>query len=219
MRTFVISDIHGNNELFRRSLKAIGLKKSDRLILLGDLIDRGQDSKGVLDTIFLLRDNGFNVECLFGNHEQMLLDATLSSPMFSQWIVNGGDKTLSSFLTRSLDKIPLRYFDLIRTFKYYIQEDDFIFVHAALNMKIDDPYSDIQTLLWERDAYKFYDISWIGNRTLIHGHDPQTKEDIISAINGPNKIICIDNGTFLKRPEYGSLCVLQIENLHVKFFT
>ena len=101
MRTFVISDIHGNNELFRKSLKLVAFKKSDKLILLGDLIDRGIDSKGVLDTTLLLLETGLDVECLMGNHEKMLLDAFLNTNNLNQWLLNGGDKTLSSFLTSS----------------------------------------------------------------------------------------------------------------------
>ena len=104
MRTFVISDIHGNNELFRNSLKQVGFNQEDRLILLGDLIDRGVDSKGVLDTVMLLMDTGFNLDCLIGNHEKMFLDASLSTTNLNHWLRNGGDKTLASFLTISIEK-------------------------------------------------------------------------------------------------------------------
>ena len=104
MRIFVITDLHGKNELFRKSLKEIGLKKTDKLILLGDIIDRGEDSKGLLDTIILLKEHSFDVTCLMGNHEQMLLDAHLNVNNLNLWLLNGGDKTLSSFLTSSSRK-------------------------------------------------------------------------------------------------------------------
>jgi serine/threonine protein phosphatase 1 len=216
-RTFLISDIHGNNELFRKSLKQIGLKKTDKLLLLGDLIDRGSDSKGVLDTIFLLLDNGFEVDCLIGNHEKMLLDAYLNTNNLNLWLVNGGDKTLSSFLTGSIEKIPKKYQDFIKSFKYFIETDGFIFVHAALNMNIENPYSDTDTMLWEREPLKHLNDGWLKNRKLIHGHHPKSQDAILKSILNNEKVIGIDNGTYLKKEGYGTLCVLELETLNVKF--
>ena len=217
MRTFVISDIHGNNELFRKSLKEIEFKKTDKLILLGDLIDRGGDSKGVLDTIFLLIENGFDLECLMGNHEKLLLDAPLNTNNLTQWLLNGGDKTLSSFLTSSIEKIPSKYIKLINTFKYFIEYQSFILVHAALNMKIDNPFTDVNTILRERDPFKYLNLEWLGSRKLVHGHNPKDKNFIIQSIENNEKIICVDNGSYLNKENYGTLCVLQLENLKLNF--
>ena len=217
MRTFVISDIHGNDELFRKSLKQVAFKKSDRLILLGDSIDRGINSKGVLDTIFLLKESGLTIECLMGNHEKMFIDAFLNPNNLNHWLLNGGDKTLLSFLTSSIEKIPLKYIELIKTFKYFREYEDYILVHAALNMKIENPYSDLQTLLWERDPYKYFDKEWLGNRKLIHGHNPQTQDSILKSIEMGENILCIDNGAYLKKENYGAMCVLQLENLKTSF--
>lgn len=218
MGTFVISDIHGNNELFRKTLKEIRLKKSDKLILLGDLIDRGPDSKGVLDTIFLLNDAGFSVQCLIGNHEKMLLDARCNLNQLNQWLINGGDKTLASFLTSSIEKIPTKYFDLIETFNYYLEVPGFIFVHAALNMKIENPFTDVNSLLWERQPEQFLENEWLGNRVLVHGHNPQSKQEIMDKIENHKKIICVDNGIYINKSGYGSMCVLELENLKTYFF-
>jgi len=217
MRTFIISDIHGNNELFRKSLKEVGLKKSDRLILLGDLIDRGEDSKGVLDTVILLLNSGFNIDCIMGNHEQMFLEARYNHSSFNQWLINGGDKTLLSFLTRSVEKIPRMYFDLISSFKYFVSTEQCIFVHAALNMKLQDPFTDTNTLLWERNPEKFLDENWLGDRKLIHGHSPQTQKEILDSLIANSKIICIDNGTYINKDGYGSLCIFQLENSKIQF--
>lgn len=199
MRTFVISDIHGNNEAFRKALKHVKLKRNDTLILLGDFIDRGFDSKGVLDTIILLKENDYNLICLKGNHEQMLLDALLDKNKLSNWILNGGNQTLSSFLTASIEKIPIKYINLINSFNNYHLHNNYIFVHAALNMLIENPFDDIKTMLWERNQKDFINEEWLGNRTLIHGHNPTRMEDIIKSIADKDKIICIDNGVFLKK--------------------
>lgn len=217
MRTFAISDIHGNNELFRRALKQVGLKKSDRLILLGDLIDRGQDSKEVLDTIFLLIENGFKLDMLFGNHEQMFLDAFENTNNLTHWLINGGDKTLISFLTSSISKIPLKYIDLIRSFKYSLEVDNFIFVHATLNMTIGNPFDDKQTILWERNPYKYFNPDWLNSRIIVHGHNPISQDGIIESISNNESLISIDNGTYQSKPKFGSLCIFQLENKNVRF--
>lgn len=213
MRTFVISDIHGNNLLFRKALKEVSFKKSDKLILLGDLIDRGSDSKGVLDTIILMKNNGLNVEVLMGNHEMMLLDSFININNLNFWLINGGDKTLSSFLTSSIDKIPVKYLELIRSFKFYLEFDGFICVHAALNMKLVNPYSDLKTILTERKPYNLIDKNWLKGRKLIHGHNPTSENDIIQSLECDDEIICIDNGVFLKKEGYGKICILELENL------
>ncbi|MCB0541189.1 MAG: hypothetical protein KDE33_27020, partial [Bacteroidetes bacterium] len=135
----------------------------------------------------------------------------------NHWLLNGGDKTLASFLTSSIEKIPPKYFDLVKSFKYYKEERNFILVHAAVNMNIENPFSDIQTLVWERDPKKYYDENWLGKRKIIHGHSPKSKEQIKKSISDNENIICIDNGTFLKKEDYGSICILQLENLNSIF--
>lgn len=217
MRTFIISDIHGNNNAFRKALKSVRLKKTDKLILLGDYIDRGDDSKGVLDTIILLIESGFNLTCLKGNHEELFLKSFESSNNLNIWLRNGGDKTLLSFLTSSIERVPQKYIDLINSFKNYYIHDKYIFVHASINMKINDPFSDIHTMLWERDFHKFYDDSWLGDRIIIHGHTPTSKEIIIKSINEKSKNINIDNGIFLDKENFGSLCILELEKLNYNF--
>jgi len=217
MRTFVISDIHGNNESFKKALKHIELKKTDTLVLLGDLIDKGYDSKGVLDTIFLLQENKFNLICIKGNHEEMLIEAFHDYSKLNNWLLNGGKETLLSFLTSSIEKIPTKYIDLIKSFKYYHQIDNFIFVHAALNMLIKNPFEDINSMLWSREQEKLLNEKWLSGRVIIHGHSPTDKEDIIMSIKNKKEIICIDNGSFMKRLGYGSICVLQLENFNLNF--
>lgn len=217
MRTFIISDVHGNNSLFRKSLKTVGLKKADKLIILGDLIDRGKDSKGVLDTILLMLENGFEIEILLGNHEEMFLDSFKNPNNLNKWMLNGGDKTLQSFLTSKIEKIPPKYVELIQSFKTHLEIENYILVHAAVNMKISDPFEDIKTILWEREPIKYLDLDWLGDRKVIHGHHPKSKVEIIESIKNKNPIIGIDNGVYLKNENYGSLCILELETLKFQF--
>lgn len=217
MRTFVIADIHGKNKLFRRALEEIDLQPSDALIILGDLIDRGEDSKGALDTVISLKERGYNITCLFGNHEQMLLDSYLSENHLKLWLYNGGDKTLSSFQADSIDEIPREYIEFIRSFTYYVEHEQYIFVHAALNMKIDHPFQDIKTMIWGRDPEDLLDTAWLGNRRLIHGHTPLELKEIQASHENNDPLLNIDNGAFLEKENFGSLCILELENNRVRF--
>ena len=70
MHRFAISDIHGCAKTFEALLDRIALSTQGELYLLGDYLDRGPDSKGVLDLIFRLQREGYAVHCLRGNHEQ-----------------------------------------------------------------------------------------------------------------------------------------------------
>jgi serine/threonine protein phosphatase 1 len=85
-------------------------------------------------------------------------------------------------------------------------------------MHIDEPFSDINTILWERNPYKYLNVNWINNRRLIHGHNPKSQEEILKAIENDDKIICIDNGIYLKKPDFGTLCVLELETFKAIFF-
>lgn len=193
------------------------LKKEDRLYILGDLIDRGVDSKGVLDTVTGLIEEGFDIICLMGNHEQMLLGASQNISHLGRWLLNGGEATLASFGVSSIKKIPHKYLSFIASFQYFIETEYFVLAHAAVNMNIEDPLMDIDTLLWERNPESYLNLDWLGERKLIHGHTPTSRGEILSTIEADEQIICIDNGSFVKRRDYGSLCVLHLETFKVAF--
>ena len=100
MRTLVVGDIHGKLDLFNLLLEKMEYRAGeDRLILIGDLVDRGENSRGVVTrAIELKREAPNNVVVLRGNHEAMML-AALSHPEGEQaelWYYNGGIETLQS---------------------------------------------------------------------------------------------------------------------------
>jgi serine/threonine protein phosphatase 1 len=75
-RVFAIGDIHGCNDAFHQMLfTEIKVSKDDEIYCIGDYIDRGPDSKGVVDTIISLQRSGFRIHTLRGNHEQMMIDS------------------------------------------------------------------------------------------------------------------------------------------------
>ena len=93
-RLFAIGDIHGCFDTLEELVNnKIQLKKSDKLILLGDYIDRGDKSKEVVEYIIDLQKKGFNILPLMGNHEAMLLDAYDNEKNTLKWIQNGGSET------------------------------------------------------------------------------------------------------------------------------
>ncbi|WP_424989437.1 metallophosphoesterase [Flagellimonas sp.] len=219
MSTYLISDIHGHNKTFRKALKKVALKKTDTLIILGDIIDRGPDSKGVLDTIFLLKDHGFDVKCLKGNHEQLFIDSFDDTYSKVSWIRNGGNLTLQSFLTSDIEGIPKKYIDFIKTFEDYILIENYILVHAGIDMTKKDPLEDKHSLFWLRDWQSVYDKVWLGDRTVIHGHTPMPETEIVQQFDSEvSNVICIDAGIYLlKEKGYGKLCIMNLDRKTLDF--
>ena len=110
-RLIAISDIHGCFDTFYElCIKKIDLKKSDKLILLGDYIDRGGKSREVIDFIIDLKGKGFDITPLSGNHEAMLVDAYNNYEMLPLWYLNSGITTLDSFNLTDIREIGKRYF-------------------------------------------------------------------------------------------------------------
>ena len=89
-RIFVIGDIHGCLDEFKRLVNKIDWNpEKDRIILLGDYIDRGPDSKGVVDYVLEIMELSPRIQCLMGNHEALFLDY-LSGDDRGLFLYNGG---------------------------------------------------------------------------------------------------------------------------------
>jgi serine/threonine protein phosphatase 1 len=219
MRAIAISDIHGHNKTFNALLDKTGLTKDDRLFLLGDYVDRGPDSKGVLDTIFKLQQDGYRVKCILGNHEDMMQRAHYSSYQSDLWILNGGDTTLESFGIEQAKDIPQKYIGFIESLSLTSETDDALFVHAGLNMKNDDPFVDETSLLWITDWYNDINLGWLGTRKIIHGHVIRNRYDIEESLDRIDKfpVMSIDNGCFVDLPDNGHLCALDLTNRKLFF--
>ncbi len=218
MGVYAISDIHGEDNKFRELLKLLRLKKTDILYLLGDYIDRGNQSKEVLDTIFLLLENKFDVRCIRGNHEQMLLDVLNGNDVSDEvaWLKNGGSTTLDSFSTSEVIRIPQKYTDFLNSLPYYLEYKNYLLVHAGIDMTIEDPLTETHSLLWLRDWKRVYDRNWIKGRTIIHGHTPMKASFLLSQENISNDVICIDNGAFMRgMKEMGGLCAFNLDTKEI----
>ena len=171
--TYAIGDIHGCQRTFAALLEHLPLRTGDRLVLLGDYIDRGPDSKAVLDTIFQRKNEGFELVCLRGNHEQMLLDA-IDNPNYEIefWLRNGGRQTMASFGADRLRDIPEHYIDFFRNTLFFYETEGYLCLHGGPNFDHPDPLEQAADLLWMRRWYDDINYDWLGNRIILHGHTP-----------------------------------------------
>lgn len=192
-RQFAISDIHGCVKTFQTLLlDVLKLSKEDKLYLLGDYINKGPDSKGVLDFIFQLRREGFDLYCLRGNHEQYLLDGMKYSWEEIAFLSRGGFETLNSFDAKTINDIPVEYIEFIGSLPYYVELENYLLIHAGLNFDLDDPFKDDFSMLNIRKMD--VDLSKTGNKQIIHGHVPTAYQEIEKLLNFSNNHISIDSG-------------------------
>lgn len=214
-RLFAISDIHGCFDAFHHLvIDQIKLRKTDRLILLGDYIDRGYKSREVIDFILDLIDTGFDVTALTGNHEVMLVDAFKDTGMLPLWIMNSGTETMDSFKISDLSEMGSRYVDFFMNLRYFEKEGNFIFVHAGFNDRSIDPFEDYYEMIWE-SRQEYHNPAFRGY-TIIHGHRPKTLEYVKRMINEQSAVIPIDTGCVYSRESgYGHLSALEVNSMQL----
>ena len=192
-RQFAISDIHGCLKTFRKLvLEVIILTKEDTLFLLGDYINKGADSRGVLDFIFELQNSGYKLKCLRGNHEQYLIDGLNYSWERIAFLNRGGRETLQSFGVENINQIPEKYLSFIQSLPFFFETENHLLIHAGLNFDLDDPYKDEFSMLNIRRME--VDMKKTGNKNIIHGHVPNSYMDIENALSFHDNHISIDGG-------------------------
>ena len=216
-RLFAIGDIHGCFDSLKELVeKKIQLQKNDKLILLGDYIDRGDKSKEVIDFIIELQEKGFDVIPLMGNHEFMLLDAYENEKNISKWIQNGGHETLESFKVSSVKDIEFKYINFFKSLRYYYAFGDYLFVHAGFNDSVVNPFTDYYSVLWK--SKESYTNPLLTNKTIVHGHNPISisicEERVLSKLD----VINIDTGCVYNYKEgYGRLTAYDCNNERILF--
>ena len=221
MRKIAISDIHGCILSFQALLDKIAFSTSDELYLLGDYIDRGPGSKGVMDLVLSFQTNGYRVRCLRGNHEQMLLDALKNWDGYFDWLNDwGGSQTMESFKALVLKDIPKTYWDFLSGLEYYFEVDEFILVHAGLDFHRHNPLSPNENMLYLRNWYQHIDMNWLDGRIIAHGHTPLAKQEVEDMLRNLHRlpVIDIDGGCFAKHlPGKGYLCAFDMTNRELFF--
>lgn len=209
-RLFAVGDIHGcSDPLIELIEQKIKLRKGDRLVLLGDYVDRGKNSKEVVDYILDLKQKGFDVIPLIGNHEAMLLDSLDNEQLQNNWFLNGGYETLYSFGVESVKELDNKYLTFFKSLPFYYTQDQFIFVHAGLNDEIADPLTDNFQMIWSRR--ESYTNTFFKGKIIIHGHTPVPLSVCHESLRSHNRVINIDTGcVYDEWGGYGHLTALEL---------
>ncbi|EKS27746.1 metallophosphoesterase family protein [Afipia felis] len=226
MRIYAIGDIHGRVDLLRDKLAAIDADLAARpgvnplRIFIGDYIDRGPDSRGVIDTLVEL---GRRESCVFlrGNHEAILLDFPHNPKLMSAWRSVGGIETLASYgIASSPDPDPTEALQLANTFERTLPEShrdfyrklvishaagDLYFVHAGVRPGVPLEAQSVADRIWIR--HEFLNHEGLFEKLVIHGHTPAPEPEI-----RPNRIN-IDTRAFSS----GRLTCIWLEGGHFGF--
>jgi serine/threonine protein phosphatase 1 len=139
------------------------------LVFLGDYIDRGPDSAGVIDDLLQLRGQFPHSVFLRGNHEEMLLDA-LAGRDPAPFLFNGGARTIASYQARGAWPPPAEHRDFFASLLPLYASTKFIFVHAGLRPGIPLAEQSPDDLLWIRADFMAAEVDW--GKTVVFGHTP-----------------------------------------------
>ncbi len=166
MATYAIGDIHGCYDQLVALLAKIQPGPDDKLIFLGDYIDRGPEPRRVIEMLLELP-----AIFLRGNHEDMLLNYLENGSYRDVWLANGGRTTLNGYggSLRNLN-IPPAHLEFIRNTKLYHEDDNYIYVHAGLQPDLPLSEQPSKALLWSR--YDFITAPTGRNKKVIFGHTP-----------------------------------------------
>lgn len=217
---YCIGDIHGCYCTFNKLICQIcKLNKNPELYFVGDLIDRGSNSKAVIDLIINLKNKGLNIRSVRGNHEEMLLYSYENNLKVTEtnWNSNGALNTIRSFNSNvdldltTKELIPEKYFKFLYSLPYFIELDDYFIVHAGFNFNSKNPFSDIETMLWTRKEENNFE--FMKGKIIIHGHTPIPFKQIESNINNKiSDVINIDSGcVFTNRKDLGTLTAFNMD--------
>jgi serine/threonine protein phosphatase 1 len=178
MRTLVVGDVHGKLNLLNRLIEEARYRAGeDRLIFIGDLVDRGEDSRGVVARVIeLQRESPELVTVIKGNHEEMMLSA-LARPdgdASDMWYSNGGVETLQSYANEDGSiTVPPAHLEFIASLPTWFEDEHAIYVHASLPKMVDGSFlhpsmsPDSMELLWARNR-RFFD--GYDGKLVVFGH-------------------------------------------------
>jgi len=225
---YAIGDVHGCLDLLQRLEKEIaddikGRKASRRVVVyLGDYIDRGPDSRGVIEHLATRRLAGCESVHLAGNHDRWLLDFLDDPGQGQGWLMNGARATLASYgvndvssgplrqqlqgLRDALDRtLPSHHRAFFRNLGYSHSEGDYFFAHAGVRPGVPLESQDPLDLIWIREEFLYSSDDF--GKVVVHGHTPShTPEEY------PNRI-CVDTGAFMS----GRLTAVALEGTKRRF--
>ena len=203
-RRFAIGDIHGCANTFVKLIDRLSISTSDQVFLLGDLINRGNDSKAVIDTVLKLQETDFQIYPIRGNHEQSFLMAYgCGVDFFVNYLEeNNADEFLDSDIEMYLDLFDgLEYcYDLG---DFSVSHSEFLENEKSLYRGMSGLFSSVNFLI--EDDY-------LTNKKQVVGHAVYTIEQIKASIKSNDKIIYLDSGcVYNEVEELGYLTALNLD--------
>ena len=228
-RIYAIGDVHGRLDLLTRLHALIAADAAEAsarrrmIVYLGDYIDRGPDSRGVIELLLQTRLPGFEHVPLFGNHEDFLLQFLEHAEVGPNWCAYGGSATLASYGVRPpsgftphaadfetarralADELPSTHIDFLRGLKLTHTEGGYLFVHAGVKPGVALADQQAEDLLWIRG--EFLESPDDFGACVVHGHT------IVETPEQHTNRIAIDTGAFAT----GTLTALVLEGTERRF--
>jgi len=205
MRTLAIGDIHGCRRALDTLLSCVAPASRDRIVTLGDYVDRGEDTAGVFERLLALsRDH--DLVALRGNHDELMLRARDSDDDFEMWVGYGGDDVLESYdlpVSRSsLNKIPTSHWRfLTEKCRDLFETPTHFYVHGGVRHDVPLKQQRARVCRWT----KFRDPPpHMSGKTMVCGHTAQKTGQ-------PRHIghaVCIDTWVYAR----GWLTCLEVES-------
>lgn len=186
-RTIAIGDIHGCLAALNALIDVIKPTAEDTIVTVGDYVDRGPDSKGVIDRLIEL-EKSIRLVPLMGNHEEMMLSVLERRTEPYGWLGHGGVQTMESYdFAGDLSCVPEEHLDFIRRMPSYFETDSHFIVHANYDpiVPLDEQTSEM--LRWKKITEILPTLHMSGKRAILgHTHDRQGE------IFEVPQLICID---------------------------
>lgn len=183
-RLLSIGDIHGCAAAFETLIDFADIGGDDTLVTLGDYVNRGRDSKGVIELLLELQ-GCCNLVALRGNHEVMMLWAGESDTAFEGWLVHGGDTTMASYAATSLHDIPESHWAFLRATQPFHETGEFIFVHGNVDPHLPLRQQTDENLFWTKLTGN---VRHDSGKLIVCGHTPQKSGFPLKL----EDVVCID---------------------------
>jgi serine/threonine protein phosphatase 1 len=186
-RVIAIGDVHGCATALRALTEIFDPKPADTVVMLGDCVDRGPESRQVIEQLFRLRDSCRLIP-LLGNHEEMMLNYVDGKPQPDDWLDVGGLATMRSYgPSLNPQEIPPSHIDYIRTWGDYVETASHFFAHGSYDPDRALDQQHWQTMRWQ--SLKFgVPGPHLSGKTAIVGHSSQKSGEVLNL----GHLICID---------------------------
>ena len=170
---YAVGDIHGQIHMLEALVERVPFQEEDEIVFLGDYIDRGRDSKAVVDLLIRFKREYPKAVFLRGNHEDMLLDYLSGGGSYHPgvYLMNGGDATLENYRDEGGDVlVPPEHLEFFNALEWIHTSRGFIFVHAGLRPGVPIDRQDPMDLVWIRE--EFLHAGYDFGKPVIFGHTP-----------------------------------------------